>query len=337
MDRTPNKAVIAEQSSPAERPLGRSGPRLRQPIGALATVSYATLAILLLFGIWWFLTWGEAEQRVINPTALPGPAETFSKFKSLWFDRELTRNTLVTLKRVTIGFALAVAVGVPLGVLAGCFARVRAFLAPLVIFGRNIPLAALIPLTFFFFGIGESQKIMFIFVACVAFVIADVTVAISDISSRYLDTAYTLGANSWQTIIKVLVPLAMPAVFDSARVLFGLAFGYIMLAELVKFGTEAGGLGNLILMSQRQGPREHIYLIILIIPIVALVIDRGLFWVQRELFPYRYGGTGILNKAWRAGVHAWDDFKTSILKPKPPFDQLTAAGGGTATAGPKST
>ena len=94
---------------------------------------------------------------------------------------------------------------------------------------------------------------MFIFIACVAFVIADVTVAISDISSRYLDTAYTLGANSWQAIMKVLVPLAMPAVFDSARLLFGLAFGYIMLAELVRFGNELGGLGNLILVAQRRG------------------------------------------------------------------------------------
>ena len=139
---------------------------------------------------------------------------------------------------------MALIVGVPLGILAGCFATIRAFLAPLVVFGRNIPIAALIPLTFFFFGIGEWQKVMFIFVACVAFIIADVTVAISDISSRYLDTAYTLGANARQTIIKVLVPLAMPKVFDSARLLFGLAFGYIMLAELVRFGDEVGGWGT---------------------------------------------------------------------------------------------
>ena len=294
---------------------GRTGPRLRQPISLWATVACAAAAIVLFFGVWWFLTRGEAEARIISPTALPSPGETFAKFHSLWFDRELTINTLVTLRRVTLGFALAVIVGVPLGVLAGCFAPC-AFFAPLVIFGRNIPLAALIPLTFFFFGIGEGQKIMFIFIACVAFIIADVTVAIGDISARYLDTAYTLGANSWQSIIKVLVPLAMPAVFDSARVLFGLAFGYIMLAELVKFGSEAGGLGNLILISQREGPREHIYLIILIIPIVALVIDRILFWVQRQLFPYRYGGTGLLNKLLRIVLHGWDDLKTSVLKSK---------------------
>ncbi len=303
----------------APRSHGR-GPRLRRPLPLWASLLYSLLAVVTFFAIWWFVTLGEPEQRMVSPLALPSPSETFAKFHSLWFDRALTRNTIVTLKRVTLGFALAVLVGVPLGILAGCFTSVRAFLAPVVIFGRNIPLAALIPLTFFFFGIGEWQKIMFIFIACVAFLIADVTLAIRDVSSRYLDTAYTLGANTWQTMIKVLVPLAMPAVFDSARVLFGLAFGYIMLAELVKMQDEVGGLGHLILMSQREGPRAHIYLIILIIPIVALVIDRILYWVQRELFPYRYGGAGILNKVLRALLHQWDDMKRWIFKPRPPFD-----------------
>ena len=78
----------------------------------------------------------------------------------------------------------------------------------------------------------------------------------------------------WQTIGKVLLPLALPSVFNSLRLIFGLAFGYIMLAEVVKFGGETGGLGDLINISQRRGPREHVLLILLIIPIVALVIDR---------------------------------------------------------------
>ncbi len=334
---TDETRFTAEGKRQSDQVVGRSGPRLRQPIPVWATMLYASLAILVFSGVWWLLTTGPGEERVINPNALSSPSETFATFKSLWFDRELTRNMIVTLRRVTLGFALAVVIGIPLGVLAGCFAPMRAFLAPLVIFGRNIPLAALIPLTFFFFGIGERQKVMFIFVACVAFVIADVTMAISDISSRYLDTAYTLGANAWQTIIKVLVPLAMPTVFDSARVLFGLAFGYIMLAELVKFGSEAGGLGHLILLSQRQGPREHIYLIILIIPIVALVIDRFLYWIQRELFPHRYGGRGLLNMALRWGIHRWDDVKTRALPAKPPFDQMAESVPAHSPPSPKST
>ena len=70
----------------------------------------------------------------------------------------------------------------PLGVLCGCFSRVNAFFLPLTLFGRNIPVAALIPLTFSLFGIGELQKVMFIFIACVAFIISDTARAIGDVS-----------------------------------------------------------------------------------------------------------------------------------------------------------
>ena len=176
-------------------------------------------------------------------------------------------------------------VGVPLGVLCGCFPRVQAFFLPMTLFGRNIPVAALIPLTFSLFGIGELQKMMFIFIACVAFVVWDTTRAIEEVGGQYIDTAYTLGAGTWQTIGKVLLPLALPSVFNSLRLIFGLAFGYIMLAEVMKFGGEAGGLGDLINISQRRGPREHVLLILLIIPVVALCIDRLFFFVQAELFP----------------------------------------------------
>ena len=296
---------------------------LRGEIGLLSALVLSAACIALCFGAWWFVTRGAtAEERIISRTSLPSPGETLESFPSLWFDRALTRNVLVTLKRVSLGFALACAVGIPLGVLAGCFAWVRAFLAPLVIFGRNIPIAALVGLTFLFFGIGESQKVMFIFFACVAFVLADTTTSILDVGQEYVDTAYTLGASRWQAIIKVLVPLSMPTVFNSLRLLFGLAFGYVMLAELVRMGNEAGGLGNIINVSMRQGPREHVYLIVLIIPLVALALDRVLYLVQRQLFPHRYGGAGFLNQGLREALAGWDALKGLVRKPRPPFDQL---------------
>ena len=65
-----------------------------------------------------------------------------------------------------------------------------------------------------------------------------------EVNSRYVDTAYTLGASRWQIIIKVLVPLSMPGIFNSLRLLFGLAFGYIMLAEQIKFGGRGGRPGR---------------------------------------------------------------------------------------------
>ncbi len=298
---------------------------IRGQISVFTSVMLGVCCVAMVYGLWWFVTLGDqAETRMVSPQALPSPSETFSTFKSLWFERELTRNTLTTLYRVAMGFALASLVGVPVGVLAGCFPPVKSFLMPMILFGRNIPIAALVPLTFFFFGIGDPQKVMFIFMACVAFIVSDTASSVSNVGQQYIDTAYTVGANRWQLIIKVLVPLSLPAVFDSLRLLFGLAFGYIMLAETIKLGNESGGLGNLILTSQRVGPRAHIYLIILIIPVVAFVIDRILFTIQRGLFPYKYGGNGWLLHFIRMLSHRWGDVKELIIRPKAPFDQLVA-------------
>lgn len=314
------------ESKPAEQtqqPMGNADAyrqpwfQIRGPLSGVATISMGVVCIAVCMAIWWFLTSGESsEDRIISATTLPSPQETFGELKSLWGERKLLENTWVTLRRVFLGFALATIVGIPLGVLAGCYSPAAAFLAPLVIFGRNIPIAALIPLTFFFFGIGENQKVLFIFMACVAFIIADSANSIRSVAQAHIDTAYTLGANQWQVILKVLVPLALPSVVDSLRLLFGLAFGYIMLAETIKLGSEEGGLGNLIWMSQRRGPREHIYLIILIIPIVALVIDRILFLIQRQLFPYRYGGSGWLAQGVQQYLHLWESVKGLVFKPR---------------------
>jgi len=185
-------------------------------------------------------------------------------------------------------------------------------------FGRNIPLAAVLPILIFIFPGGEQRKVMFIFIACVAFVISDTAQAIRDVAERYVDTAYTLGASRWQTIIKVLVPLAAPSIFGSFRLLFGLAFGYIMLAESIKYADDVGGLGYQIQIFQRRGFREHIYLIILIIPVVALLVDQILFWIQRKLFPHVFGGDGVLFYLVQFALHRWEDLKVAVLPKRTP-------------------
>jgi hypothetical protein len=112
----------------------------------------------------------------------------------------------------------------------------------------------------------------------------------------------------------VLFPLALPNIFNSLRLLFGLAFGYIMLVELVKVGDAVGGLGNLISTSERRGPREHILLILMIIPLVALGIDRLIYWVQMQLFPHIYGGSGLLRRLARGVIHLAEDLLSLVFR-----------------------
>ena len=157
---------------------------------------------------------------------------------------------------------LAIAVGVPLGIIAGSWRVLESAAMPVALFSRNIPVAALIPLTILWFGIEETQKVMFIFIACVPFIYSDAVRAITSVPDRYVETAETLGASQSQVIGKVLVPLALPDIYKSLRALFGMAFGYIMLAELI---NAEHGLGYLLCTSQRRGLSEHIILILIVI------------------------------------------------------------------------
>ena len=276
---------------------------LRGELPAATGLLWGVTCVACLLALWFMATAGEAESRFISPAMLPSPGETAAKVPAVFGERRLVANTLVTLGRVCLGFGLAALVGVPAGVLAACFPAVRAFVAPLAIFGRNIPVAALIPLTFFFFGIGEFQKVMFLFIASVAFVLSDTTAAVLDVPQRYVDTALTLGASRLQIILKVLVPLAAPVIFNSLRLLFGIAFGYVMLAEVVKLGGDTGGLGDLINVSQRRGEREPILIVLVVMPLIAYAIDRLLWWLQGDLFPHRYGGRGRIPRLLRRLLH----------------------------------
>jgi ABC-type nitrate/sulfonate/bicarbonate transport system permease component len=257
--------------------------RLSPPRMTRRLIGAAVVGVVVL--LWWVATRGAgAEDRWISPVILPSPLEVIRSFPVLLYERALLQSIAATLKRVLIGFGLAVVIGVPAGILAGSWRALEAAAAPLALFGRNLPVAALIPLTILWFGIDETQKTMFIFIACVPFVFADAVAAITGVPDRYVETAQTLGARPMQIVTKVLVPLALPDIYGSLRHLFGLAFGYIMLAELI---NAEHGLGYLLMASQRRGLSEHIILILIIIGTLAYGIDRILFWFQRGLFPHR--------------------------------------------------
>jgi NitT/TauT family transport system permease protein len=240
--------------------------------------------ILLVLLIWYGFTAGDtATSRPISPSKLPSPGDVFGAFDKLE-DRGLVDGIIATMIRVLKGFGLAALVGVTLGVAASSFRALAAFLNPLVLFGRSLPLAALIPITILWFGIGEKQKEMFIFIASVPFIFSDTVKAISLVPERYVETAQTLGATRWQIIYKVLFPLALPDIITGLRFLFGLALGYIMLAEAI---NSREGLGFMINTGERLGLIEQNYLLLIIIGILAYLVDWFLRYVQRYFFFYR--------------------------------------------------
>ncbi len=179
--------------------------RLAPPPLVARLLGLATLAVL--GALWWLATRGATpETRWVSPVILPAPFEVVSSVGSLWTERALMTSILATLRRVLEGFGLAALVGVPLGIAAGSWRMLEAAGAPVALFGRNVPVAALIPLTILWFGIEETQKVMFIFIACVPFVYSDAVRAVVSVPERYVETAQTLGASRRQTFTRVILP-----------------------------------------------------------------------------------------------------------------------------------
>ena len=258
--------------------------RIREDLPAWQAWLLGIIPVAVLLLAWMAVTTGAAEERIISPTILPSPAEVVASFPQLWFERELTRNIGVSLLRVIEGFALAVAIAFPLGVLMGAFTKVKAAFTPLTIFGAYLPIPTLVPLTLSVFGTGELQKVVFLALAFTIYLVPLFVAAVDAVDDTFLKTAYTLGATKSQAVGRVLLPISWPDIWQAMRMGFGVGWSYILLAEMVDMGR---GLGGIILSSQRRGPREHIYLVLVFIVVVAFLTDRLWAVVGRWLFPYR--------------------------------------------------
>ena len=281
----PEKPVVPSAKTDF-RPVRPGGVlRIRESIPGWLAWVLGVVPILVLLLVWFVVTAGsEAESRIISPTILPSPVEVLESFPSLWFDRALVRNLAVSFGRVLLGFGLAVATVFPLGVLMGGFTKIKVMFSPLAVFGAYIPIPTLVPLTLSVFGTAELQKVVFLALAFGIYLLPLIVQAVDTVDDTYLKTAYTLGAGRWQAVQKVLLAIAWPDIFQALRMGFGVGWSYILLVEMVDMSK---GIGGLIMISQRRGPREHIYLVLVFIVAIAFLTDRLWGWVGKQLFPYR--------------------------------------------------
>jgi ABC-type nitrate/sulfonate/bicarbonate transport system permease component len=266
---------------------------IRGQVPSAVSILLGLVPLALLILLWWQLTRGIPEERVIGPTILPSPTEVVQSLGDLvgssdQENRSLFDHIFLSLRRVALGFLLGLAVVLPIGILMGSFGSARSTMAPLVTASGYIPIATLVPLTMSWFGLDESQKVVFLAMAFGIFLLPMVIRAIDAVPEVYLRTAYTLGATRWHIIRRVLVPVALPDIWHSMRLAFGVGWSYLVLAEVV---VKTGGLGDLIDTARRRAMSGRVYLVIVIITVIAWVAD--LLWerVGMLLFPYRRSRT----------------------------------------------
>jgi NitT/TauT family transport system permease protein len=258
--------------------------RVRKEISDRASLGLTAAFIALLLLAWWIVTRGtNIEDRVIAPLILPSPLEVLQAFPPLHFDQGLVRSVLTSFMRVTTGFALAAIVALPLGVYMATFPAMAAFFRPLALIGAYVPIVVFVPLTLAWFGLNETQKVGFLFIGCFVALLPLVIKSISNVPAAYLDVAVTKGATQWQLVRHVLFPVAQANIWDHLRGVYGVGWGWIILAEVV---NAERGLGYLISISERRGHTAAIFAVIMVIVFIAVVCDQLWRLGGRLLFPY---------------------------------------------------
>ena len=260
--------------------------RVPRPI----SIALGLVPVAVIIVVWWYCTHGPVEERVLSPTILPAPGEVLAVIPELVTRVDdqgrlaLVHHIFASVQRVALGFFIGAAVALPLGVAMGAFAVGRSLFTPLMTVTGYVPLSTLIPLTMSWFGTGEVQKVAFLAIAFFVFLLPQVLKAVDGVGDVYLRTAQTLGAGRRQQIFRVLIPVAAPDLWQALRLAFGVGWTYIVLTEAL---VMTDGLGYLITIAQRRGPREQIYLVIIIITAIAWLVDFGWERCGRWLFPWR--------------------------------------------------
>jgi NitT/TauT family transport system permease protein len=253
---------------------------LRQPLPRMSAMALGFIAPLLVGAAWCVLTYGG----LVEPGFLPSPTEVLRGTLQLFLQYDLWGAILVSTRRIFLAFLLASAVALPLGVLMGSFEVINRFFEPIAAPLRYMPISAFIPLLILWFGIFEKQKIAFLFLGVFVYLLPVVVTAIRLVPEELVQTSLTLGASRWQVIRTVLLPAALPEIFDSFRVMNAISWTYVILAEMVNPGH---GLGYMVELARTHQKPSWSFAGLLVIGGIGLLTDAIIRLLSSALFRWR--------------------------------------------------
>jgi len=253
---------------------------VREAVSERHARALALAGLLTFLAVWCVLSYADIVPSVI----LPSPTEVLQAFPVLHFQEALVRSAGWSLYRVTMGFVLSGLVAIPLGLLMGTFPAVKHFLSPLVDPLRFLPISALVPLFLVWFGIEETMKIMLLFVGTLVYLLPLVVEAVEGVDDVYLQTATTLGATRWQLVRHVLIPGSLPAIGEALRVMNGIGWTYVILAEIV---NARYGLGHIITVAGKRSHVDQIFAGVIVILLIGVATDVIIRIINKQLFSWK--------------------------------------------------
>lgn len=245
-------------------------------------LSAASIAVLLF--VWWLVT----AMGWVKPLFVPSPGAILQKFADVWqngfTNTSFVEHIAVSTARVFGAFLLASAVGIPLGIAMGMSPVIRGIFDPPIEFYRPIPPLAYLPLMIIWFGIGETSKVLLIFLSVFAPVALGARAGVRSAAIEQIHAAYSFGATRWQVMRHVILPSALPEILTAMRIGIGFGWTTLVAAEMVA-ATE--GLGYMVLSASQFLQTSTVIMGIVVIAAIAYVFDLLMRWVERRVVPWK--------------------------------------------------
>jgi ABC-type nitrate/sulfonate/bicarbonate transport system permease component len=215
----------------------------------------------------------------------PPLADILTDFPQVWFVDRLHSDVLPSLTRMGLGFGLATAIAVPLGLLLGQSHRVRATLGPLLEFLRAIPAPALIPLAILLIGIGDTAKIVLIAAVCIWPIFLNAMDGAAGIEPMLRRTATVFGITRWDRQLRVVLPGALPQIFAGMRVAIALALIMVVISEMA---ASQNGIGYVILLAQRTFQLSTMWSGIILLGLLGFLLNFLFTRLERHVLAWHH-------------------------------------------------
>jgi NitT/TauT family transport system permease protein len=245
-----------------------------------AIVTLCSFALIL--GAWW----AAAAANVVNDAFLPSPDRVAQTLYDLARDGTLWEDVWASFARISVGFLIASAVAIPLGLVIGTFRVAEAAIEPPVAFIRYMPAVMFIPLTIIWVGLGEGQKYLIVWLGTVFQQILMIQDNVRRVPHEYVDIGYTLGMKERHIVLRVVLPAALPGIWDTLRITLGWAWTWVVVAELI---AASSGLGYRTIVAERFFRTDIIFAVIIVIGLLGLCMDQLMRLGARRLFPWAEG------------------------------------------------
>ncbi|MGH2982075.1 MAG: ABC transporter permease [Solirubrobacterales bacterium] len=238
-----------------------------------------TVPVLLL------VAWGVASSGS-ESFYFPPLTEILSTFADTWLFERVGSDVVPSLVRMGLGYAIAAALALGVGLLLGMSRRARRAADPIVEFLRAIPPPALLPFAILVIGVGASMKVFIIAFVCIWPILLNTIDGVTGVDPTLRETARVYGIERRDYIRRVMIPAASPQVFAGLRVSLSLALIMMVISEMV---ASTNGIGFFVLESQRSFAIPEMWSGILLLGILGYTLNAGFTLIERRMLRWHRG------------------------------------------------